>query len=344
MDGKNYDKSKYSKYNDNYKGERHHKSDKYDRHDKHYRKDEDSHYSNNYSKYNKHDNNEKEVDRIYESVIGNKNNQDIESSKYKERERHYKKEEDYKNKDNYKYNNDKHSKYKSKYEGNSGKFQYFKNNNESHDTEGLNIFDINLNFYNLKNSKSKISCHARPSKENIIEMKKRFNLNYLVTIHSERENPNEIGNICKELGIKWKYIDLYGANMRLFSKLSTKLLLIKEMNDIYEDLITNEYTAFVHCAYGLHRTGTLVYSIIRMFGDSPESSYAALKIIREATWSNVGAKRLIYIEEEVIPFAFEVKHEKDKRLLKEKYIQNQIDDNFVNINSIDENSFGKLFL
>lgn len=354
MEGDKYEKSKYSHHNEYSKNNKYennrdnrNKFDKHNKYDKHEKNPNNegyvhhSKYDNKYSQSKFQKENEENIDKIYKSNF--ENNIKNESNVIQENSINDKYNRG--NKDNDKYNRYKEDRKGKHYKNNDGKdkrFECFNSNDDNENTSGLNVFDINLNFYNLKNCNSKISCHARPSKENIIDMKKKFNLNYLITIHSDRENPNEIGDVCKELNIKWKHINLYGANMRLFSKLSTKLLLIQEINDIYEDLLTNDYIAFVHCAYGLHRTGTLVYSIIRMFGDSPEASYDALKIIREATWKNVGSKRLIYVEEEIIPFAFEVKKEKDKRLLLSNNIKSNQNNEFIDINAIESYSSGKL--
>ena len=51
----------------------------------------------------------------------------------------------------------------------------------------------------------------------------------------------------------------------------------------------------MHCAAGLHRTGTLGYTLLRLASDIPmskEEAYAALKVLREDTWREVGDWRI----------------------------------------------------
>ena len=57
-------------------------------------------------------------------------------------------------------------------------------------------------------------------------------------------------------------------------------------------MCSTEERVLVHCAAGIHRTGTVGYSLLRMSGLSREESVSALKFIREDTWKGVGDWRL----------------------------------------------------
>ena len=48
----------------------------------------------------------------------------------------------------------------------------------------------------------------------------------------------------------------------------------------------------LHCAAGIHRTGTLAYTLLRMSGYSEEDSLAGLLTMREDTHKGVGAHRI----------------------------------------------------
>lgn len=192
------------------------------------------------------------------------------------------------------------------------------------DTSHLGIFDINLGMYTLKGTSSKITCHARPKEQDIKDMVTKHGVNYILSIQSDKEKPEEIQKTCESLQIGWKRIDLYGANMRLFGLLDTKKLIIKTVAEMHSLLKDGGITLFVHCAFGLHRTGTMVYSIIRSFENDKEQAMKALKQVREATWENVGQKRIDYAETEILPFVKQIveKLNEEKEKQKEKPKEN----------------------
>lgn len=219
-----------------------------------------------------------------------------------------------------------------------------KNRDERPDTSHLGIFDVNLSFYELKGTKSKITCHARPRDNNIKEMVEKHGVNFILSIQSDKENPTEIEEKCKQLNIQWKRVDLYGANMRLFGLDSTVKLFVKTIMEIYEILLKQEVTLFVHCAFGLHRTGTMVYTILRTFGENRVSAMEAIKKIRLATFENVGDKRLDYADQKLIPeiakalLLMKLGLESDSKIEVKNNVNTEKNVNFVDINKEDEES------
>ena len=51
-------------------------------------------------------------------------------------------------------------------------------------------------------------------------------------------------------------------------------------------------TALIHCSAGMHRTGTVGYTLMRMFGLTRDESLEGLKIMRMKTFENVGSERI----------------------------------------------------
>jgi hypothetical protein len=58
----------------------------------------------------------------------------------------------------------------------------------------------------------------------------------------------------------------------------------------------------LHCAAGIHRTGTLAYTLLRLSGLSENQSIEGLKTMREETWKGVGAWRIELAENLLVKF------------------------------------------
>jgi protein-tyrosine phosphatase len=158
-----------------------------------------------------------------------------------------------------------------------------------------------LNFYKLKETSSKISCHGRPTSKHIKQMKSVYGVNHVLTLQYEKEKPQEVEKWCINNEINWHHIELYAANMPYFQKKDTQKLIAKHVLDLYHLLKKEEITLFIHCAAGVHRTGTIVYSILRMFGESPEDALKAMEYIRLETRKNVGEERIAIAEQYIVP-------------------------------------------
>lgn len=194
------------------------------------------------------------------------------------------------------------------------------------DYHELGVFNINLNFYRLKGSKSKITCHARPQKKDVEEMISLHGINFILTIQGTAEDASELEGFCKEFQISWKHVELGRNHNSLVKSLDsdTKLLFISTIAELYKKLVNEEINLFVHCTHGVHRTGIMVYSILRCFDEDRNSALEALKQIREDTYDNIGEKRINYAEKEVIPYTLEIIKKKEEKQEKEN---KQLDSN-----------------
>jgi protein-tyrosine phosphatase len=156
-----------------------------------------------------------------------------------------------------------------------------------------------LVFYKLKGTKSQISCHAKPNRKEIKYIQDTFGVNYVLTLFFPKEKPEEIQKICDEFGIRWQWIELHGANY--FKKAQDHEKIVKEMLTLYNLLLNEEITLYIHCALGLHRTGTIAYTLFRLFGETPESALTALEYIRKDTRDKVGDHRIEKAEKILVP-------------------------------------------
>ena len=65
--------------------------------------------------------------------------------------------------------------------------------------------------------------------------------------------------------------------------------------------LAGEKTVLLHCAAGIHRTGTMAYTIMRLSGYSAEEAMGNLKVMREDTWKGVGDWRIELAEKQIYP-------------------------------------------
>lgn len=158
-----------------------------------------------------------------------------------------------------------------------------------------------LNFFNLKGSNSKVACHSKPKIKEIPFIVEKYKVNFIYTLQHKKENPGLIEQKCKNCNINWNQLPLEAATIEYFECEETIKLIIDNLLYIYNILKNEEIILYIHCAAGVHRTGTILYSILRMFGESKESALKAIKFIRLETFNNVGEERINYAEEKLIP-------------------------------------------
>ena len=91
-------------------------------------------------------------------------------------------------------------------------------------------------------------------------------------------------------------IRLKGANMTCLKKVETIKKIFDCLLTLYEDMKNNKRIIFIHCAAGLHRTGIILYTIIRLTGETKEKALDIIKDIRMETYKYCGEKRINYAE------------------------------------------------
>ncbi len=156
-----------------------------------------------------------------------------------------------------------------------------------------------INLIEIKNSKSKICCHGRPSQKDIINFKKTYNINFVLSLLNIDENPSEIKILCEYNNIRWDWIEISGAN---YLNKKDNFKIIKKIKEIIKILNTEEINLFVHCAAGIHRTGTIIYAILRIFSYTKDEALETIKAIRKDTADKVGMFRINNTESRLVPY------------------------------------------
>ena len=70
---------------------------------------------------------------------------------------------------------------------------------------------------------------------------------------------------------------------------------------LHQLMCNEELRVLIHCAAGIHRTGTLTYSLLRMDGKTPKEAWDSLKLMRTATYEGVGDWRVQLAEKLILP-------------------------------------------
>ena len=77
----------------------------------------------------------------------------------------------------------------------------------------------------------------------------------------------------------------------------------KRVRELLEILNNNEEVCMIHCAAGIHRTGSLGYTLLRLASPlqlDREQAYLGLKTMREDTWKGVGDWRIDIAEKYLV--------------------------------------------
>lgn len=196
-----------------------------------------------------------------------------------------------------------------------------------------------LNFYKLKGTNSKITCHGRPTPKQVRSMQQMYKVNYCLTLQKQKENPLDVFKYCQDNGIEWQLIELDGANIAYMKKKEVLTRIVDGLFVVCQKLLTENLVLFVHCAAGLHRTGTVVYSLLRVFGETPESAFTALGLIREDSQREVGSERIRISETVIYPEL--IKRLKSNNLDPLNFDKKVLDDNYNNKELVDKSVFRK---
>lgn len=116
----------------------------------------------------------------------------------------------------------------------------------------------------------------------------------VLTLLSPREQPDNIGKIARSFGASWHHFPIDGGHMDTLADVDLSRLFL-----LYDDIIraTPEAVIYLHCSAGIHRTGFIVYALLRYRGLSPEAARDALAELRPVTSDQVGDDRLALAED-----------------------------------------------
>ena len=157
-----------------------------------------------------------------------------------------------------------------------------------------------INFIQVKATQSSLGLWHRPKKNHFRLFKTLKNISLVVTCQSEQEHVSEIQIECKEQGIDWIHVPLQGANQALLSAAGTIALIFRKLEQILTRMRDKQEVVLIHCAAGIHRTGVMAYSILRICGYKEDAAMANIKEMRVNTWKGVGEGRIAIAESLIV--------------------------------------------
>lgn len=144
-----------------------------------------------------------------------------------------------------------------------------------------------------------ITCYHKPKIIDIEKLKNEYNVNYFITLLNDKERPDHIFEELKRNYIEYTHIPLLGANISILLNKDMLDILVSKVKEIIDKIETSDISLniLIHCSAGIHRTGIVLYLILRCFGYSYDECMSKIKEIREITFNGVGKERIKFAEE-----------------------------------------------
>lgn len=170
-----------------------------------------------------------------------------------------------------------------------------------------------------------LACFHRPSKSGLSILQQQ-GCSVVITLQSQTELPHEIESYCRQVGLRWVWVALQGANKKLLESNNTAWL-IREALCSAHDLLKSGERILVHCAAGIHRTGLFCYALLRISGYDQERTLDTIKQIRQVTFDRCGKSRFDLAEHlalQVMDTGIQAEIEEFKGMSKSKSIENPL--------------------
>eukprot|EP01124_Arcella_intermedia_P016481 TRINITY_DN230_c0_g1_i1.p1 TRINITY_DN230_c0_g1~~TRINITY_DN230_c0_g1_i1.p1 ORF type:complete len:204 (+),score=45.15 TRINITY_DN230_c0_g1_i1:23-634(+) len=134
-----------------------------------------------------------------------------------------------------------------------------------------------------------IGLSPKPSTVAIGQLSSGEGCNVVVTILSEKEGANKIGDLVKAHSMEWVWLDIANANPPRYIDLPK----IYNCFTTVSQLLDQGKKVLIHCAAGLHRTGMMSFCLLRYLGLSYQDALEKIRLARPITAEQVGEKRLM---------------------------------------------------
>ena len=170
-----------------------------------------------------------------------------------------------------------------------------------------------------------IACLHRPTKSGLGILQQQ-GCTVVITLQSETELPREIKGYCKQVGLRWIWVALQGANKKLLESNNTAWLIREALCSAHELLKSGE-RMLIHCAAGIHRTGLFTYALLRICGYDKERTLDNIRQIRQVTFERCGKSRFDLAEHlalQIMDTGIQAEIEEFKGMSKTKSIENPL--------------------
>ncbi|CAF3316699.1 unnamed protein product [Rotaria socialis] len=145
---------------------------------------------------------------------------------------------------------------------------------------------------------SQIACWSLPRRRDLKRFQKDLGVTHILTLQNHHEvSQTNICNFIKSAGIESLHIPIEGANLPVFTSSQATIDMLTEQLPTVRDLLLNSTVTepvkmIIHCAAGLHRTGTITYLLLRLCHFTVNQALLIVNRTRAITARQVGKKRI----------------------------------------------------
>ncbi len=111
---------------------------------------------------------------------------------------------------------------------------------------------------------------------------------HVVTLLKESEGAQNVGQMAQNAGLGWIWLPVPNGN---YPQGEVHQLLLDALPRLSQ-LLDDGASLLIHCAAGIHRTGTVAYGLLRWRGMERDAALELIAQMRMFTYEGMGAKRL----------------------------------------------------
>ncbi|MCC7335238.1 MAG: tyrosine-protein phosphatase [Pirellulaceae bacterium] len=116
---------------------------------------------------------------------------------------------------------------------------------------------------------------------------------HVMTLLSESEGAETVGNHVRQAGLEWFWLPLVSGDPPPDERRAE----IVQMFDEIRNALNHQARLYLHCSAGIHRTGLISYALLRHVGLTSEEAKNALSQLRQETAAGVGLERMQWGEQ-----------------------------------------------
>jgi len=165
----------------------------------------------------------------------------------------------------------------------------------------------------LRVAEGRMALWHRPGSKASVKLRQIAGATMLVTLLAEREGAESIGRSALAGGLEWLWFPLDGADLDYLGSKEAIDTLTRATTAVVSALRRGA-SVVVHCSAGIHRTGSVGYTVLRASGLSSAEAHAGLMSMRPITAEGVdqtargrgvGGDRTALVDRHVLPRALE---------------------------------------
>jgi protein-tyrosine phosphatase len=135
---------------------------------------------------------------------------------------------------------------------------------------------IDFNWASIGNGR--LSLWHRPAKKAILQLG-NLGCTWVLTLMCAREGALDIGRQVNQVGLKWIYSPLENGKPPQGEAAES----IKRILPILSLGLDEGQSILIHCSAGIHRTGMVAYTLLRLRGYTQEEALSLINQMRQQT-------------------------------------------------------------